>query len=97
MKTKKSKKRSTEEVKSKGNLKSKKNKGKKDKTKKTPKDRGLPELIAVTKEKDGDTTYLSVHPIDFSDINEDSSVGIYKLRRVSNVQVSRKIKRVPKE
>lgn len=75
-----------------------KDKGKKkQKVKKEKKTGGFPETVALTLEHDGDQKYYVVHPADFSDINEDTAVGIFRFRRVVNVQVSRKIKRVPKE
>jgi hypothetical protein len=59
---------------------------------------GFPQMIAVTRTDNNDgTTSFDVHPIDFGDINADTEVAIFRFRRVVNVQVSRKIKRVPKE
>jgi hypothetical protein len=84
----------------KGKSKKSGKKSKKDKPKKEKKEKktsGFPEMVALTKEKDGDTTYYSVHPADFADINEDTLVGIFRFRRAVNVTVSRKIKRTPKE
>jgi hypothetical protein len=93
---KKSKTHSSSKTKSKGKDKGKKIK----KIKKVRKTGGFPELIALTLERDKDAPdgkYLVVHPIDFSTINESTTVGIYKLRRPSHVEVQRKIKRIPKE
>lgn len=80
--------------------KSGKTKSKKVKVKVAKKKRdtgGFPELVALTKETDGDSTYFAVHPIDFSTINEATAVGVFKLRRVSNIEVVRKIRRPKKD
>lgn len=83
---------------------SKKNKNSKKakapKAKKIRKTGGFPEQIAVTLERDEDDPdhpYMVIHPITFDDINTDSAVGIFRFRRVAQVNVLRKIKRVPKD
>jgi len=60
---------------------------------------GFPKQVAVIMhrdENDADQKYLTIHPIDFSDINADTTVAIFGLRRIVNVNVVRKIKRIPK-
>jgi hypothetical protein len=54
---------------------------------------GFPKIIVLTKDEDG----FLLHDEQFSDINEDSVVGIYSFRRVTNVEVQRKQKRTAKE
>lgn len=74
----------------------KKLKDKKVKGKKAPKEKvtgGFPKIIVLTKDEDG----FLLHDEQFSDINEDSVVGIYSFRRVTNVEVQRKQKRTAKE
>lgn len=78
--------------------KSKKSKKQKPvKGKKVRKTAGFPELVALTKETDGDLTYYAVHPADYSDINENTVVGLFRFRRAVNVEVMRKVRRTPKE
>ena len=74
----------------------KKVKGKKVKDKKVKKEKstgGFPKNIVLTKEEDG----LMLHDAEFSDINSDSVVGIYQFRRVVNIEVQRKQKRVAQD
>lgn len=89
----------------------KKSKGKKSKDKskklkkgsakkgtKKPRDTaGFPEMIALVAEKNGDDTIFVPYPANFDGINEDSVVGMYKLRRAVQVVIRRKIQRTPKE
>jgi hypothetical protein len=59
---------------------------------------GYPELVAMVQEKaGGDEVTLVPYPANLEGINEDCVIGVYKLRRVVNVKVTRKIIRTPKE
>lgn len=68
--------------------------------KKIKKTGGFPSMVALTIERDendSNAKYYTVHPIDFSTIDADTAVGIFKFKRVANVAVVRKIKRTVKE
>jgi len=83
---------------SKGKKIKKTKKGKVPKEKQTKKTDGFPELVSLVRVEDSPgEVYFEVHPIDFSDINEDKTVAIFKFRRVVDVKVIRKIARKPKD
>jgi xanthine dehydrogenase molybdopterin-binding subunit B len=58
----------------------------------------FPETLAVSVSGPKDKPFFSIHRgPDFSNVSQDTLVGVYKFKRVSLIKVTRALQRNPKE